>query len=184
MSDSEGAAIRDNLERLGLQDFTARGVLLGDNDTIIGEATLPVSELCALRARGLARKIGITNTVPTVITVMDTNNRLGYVSSDGVFCYEGGTVREAVGWFAATDAGREGPLVSCRLDEMVRGLTTVIKVHGVSEASFFSIYMEKVERLLRPHSRYGDGWSAAVPVIWRAATRELGQEHPGYPYSW
>jgi hypothetical protein len=190
--------IRANLENMGVKDLVVVGVLhFSDNKRIeggirfrdgneAGRAEMLLSNLCGLRYRGLAKQFGVELKDVSLRIVVEQNGKvIGHIDSDGDFDYEAAPdLRTALGWKIATDGGRERLIESFNLEQEAASLLDTIRTCGVSEEAFFGGYFDTLKRVFvyKHTSRFGDGYCGAATTLWRVATRELGEEHAGYPF--
>jgi hypothetical protein len=178
--------IRANLEAFGLEDLPVTGTLMGtDRTTRLGSVDLSLSELCCLRYSGVADKLGHRHgDVDLSLIVEKEGVRIGRVGSDGDFDYEAAPdLRTALGWKLATDGGRVG-LVRIDLDAETEAILDVVKTNGTDEEVFFGKFEAVVKGVFEYEngSRFADGYCGAQTILWQVATRQLGDEHEGYPF--
>lgn len=180
--------IRANLQAFGLEDLEVVGVLTDrDSGQEIGRSEpVALSELCGLRYRRLAKKLGLDpQQAGFEITILGDRIVIGRIDSDGDFDYEAApNLRTALGWKIATDGGRERLIEFFDLDRAARSLLDTIRANGTEREAFFGPYFDALKRVFvyERTSRFADGYCGAADPLWRAATRELGQEHEGYPF--
>lgn len=145
----------------------------------------PLSELANARKDKLLELMGVESPKsgphPEVFVEL-AGKRAGHLSSDGRFGYEGAPdTRTAIGWYVATDLGRE-QLITRDITAVTSQLIEAVRTAGIGETTCKEVYRPLVARLFG----YGSGLSrhgfcAAQSDIWVALTRELGNEQPGYP---
>lgn len=192
--------IRANLDRMGVNDLTVIGVLHYSDDKPIpggiefrdgkeaGRVEMLVSDLCGLGYSGVANRLGIeSRKLSFYIVVEQDGKEIGYVDSDGRFRYKAAPdFRSALGWQIATDGGRVSLIENFNLDEASEMVLSTIRVNGVEQNAFFDPYFAALSRVfVAGHtSRFGDGYCGAAITLWRVATRQLGEEHRGYSFSY
>lgn len=193
--------IRANLESFGIIDPKVTGVLhLSDNESIpggghrfrdgreVGRVEMSLSDICGLRYSGLAGKLGVEpQTVSLRVYLEEDGRRIGHIDSDGDFDYEAAPdLRTALGWKIATDGGRTALIKDFDLDQATKSILDTVRSRGTSKDAFYRSFFEVVKEVFvyKHTSRFGDGYCGAVTVLWHAATRELGEEHPGYPFAY
>lgn len=179
--------IRANLETLGIADMTVTGVLKTRDGTVLGELELPLSDLCGLRYRGVATKLGIVDLqdVGFRIIVRKDGEDIGHIDSDGDFDFEAAPdLRTALGWKIATDGGRVHLIEGFDLDAASSKILETVMVFGTSREVFFNLYFSALKRIFmyEKTSRFSDGYCGAATVLWRVATKQLGKPHDGYPF--
>ncbi len=178
--------IRVNLERFGIVDMTVTGVLNGRDGRRLGHVEMSLSDICGLRYDGLAKNLEIEpKNVELVIKIEADGVVIGKVDSDGGFDYEAAPdFRTALGWKIATDGGQVQIIESFDLDQAARSILEIVQSKGTSKDAFFGPFFEMVKQVFvcRRTSRFGDGYCIAATMIWHVATRQLGEEHPGYPF--
>jgi len=189
--------ILTNLERFGITDMTVTGVFMGDTDpTVHGalkkelcEADVLLSHLCNVGNRNMCHELGIdpqeTGWGVDAIIKKD-GQRIGCVSSNHFYYEAAPDLRTALGWSIATEYGREHLIEeSFDLDEAKQVILNTININGTGEKVFRGEYFQALKKrvVVYEHtSSYSDGYLGFATMFWRLATRELGEEHPGYPF--
>ncbi len=192
--------IRANLESLGVKDVIVTGVLYYSANQITsselqfrdgdeaGRIEMLLSDLCGLRYGRVGKRLGVgPEGLSFWIRIEKDGARIGSVDSDGRFDYTAAPdFRTALGWQIATDGGRVRIVESFNLDEASILLLYAIRDAGTSREAFFGPYFKELQRVFKSGhtSRFGDGYCGAATNLWQVATRELGEEHPGYSFSY
>lgn len=180
--------IRANLENFGINDMAITGVLRSHFGRKLGEVEMVISDLCGLRYAGLAKRLDVEEKdVEFRIMIKKDGEEIGYITSDGVFNYEKAPdLRTALGWRIATDGGRTYIIGFFHLDQATRSLLDTVRVNGTKKEVFFGPYFEALKSVFiyERTTRFGDGYCGAATTLWHVATRELGEEHPGYSFSY
>lgn len=185
-----GAVIRANLEVLGLEDPVVTGTLTEyGTGREIAQTRALLSELCSKRWCGVAEALGLdAQGLGLQVKVLDASGRrLGAVDCDGRFNYDGAeSLRSALAWLFATDAGRVR-LLAVDLEAATRAVLETVRTNGTGKEAFFGAFFSVLrEIVVHPTtSRFGDGHLGVATAIWMAATREaFGVAHEGYPYGY
>lgn len=181
--------IRANLERLNLEDIEVTGVLVGnDRKTRLGQEQMLLTDLCGLRYRGLAKRLGVAMTDMALMVIVEKDGAsIGVIDCDGDFDYESAPdLRTALGWKIATDGGRTSLIEFFDLNKAASSIIDTVNNDGVSEKAFFGAYFQTLKRafVYGRTSRFSDGYCGAATTLWRVATRVLGNEHPGYDFAY
>lgn len=190
--------IRANLKNLGIEDMTVVGVLYYSDDECTpgrvrfrdgkeaGRIEMLLSDLCGLRYNGLAKQLGVEpKDVSFRIDIEKDGKKIGRIDSDGDFNFEAAPdLRTALGWKVVTDGGRVRQIEFFNLEQATGALLDTIRTSGIEKEAFFGPYFEMLQRVFvyEQTSRFGDGYCGAATTLWRVATRELGQEHPGHSF--
>lgn len=95
-------------------------------------------------------------------------------------------IRTALGWRIATDGGREYLIQFFDLDQAARFIVETIRMKGTSQDAFFDSFSAVLKSVFvfGRTSRFSDGYCGAKTLLWRMATREVGEEHGGYPFAY
>lgn len=192
--------IQANLKAFGVEDMTVTGVLHFSNNEHIpgglrfrdgneaGRVEMLLSDLCGLRYSGLADHFNVdAKDVSLHVIVEKDGVVIGHIDSDGDFDYEAAPdFRIALGWKIATDGGRVHLIEFFNLDQATASLLDTIRRNGFDKDAFFGPYFETLKRVFvyERTSRFGDGYCGAATTLWHVATRQLGEEHPGYSFAY
>lgn len=178
--------IRTNLQIFGIDDMLVTGFLRSRDGQLLDGKEVLLSELCGLRSHGFAERLGVDGRdVEFCIIVKQDGLPVGHVDSDGRFNYEKApNLRTALGWQIATDGGRVRLIEFFHLEQAATLLLDTIHDNGTSKNAFFGSYFAALSKVFvyKSTSRFGDGHCGAAMTLWHVATRELGEEHPGYTF--
>ncbi|MFA6131594.1 MAG: hypothetical protein WC702_00800 [Patescibacteria group bacterium] len=181
---SKAAEIRAILQSLGLEDFEAVGVLINFIGQYyeVGRETMMLSELCALRASGLAARLGVDpRSIHSTITIMFDSLKIGSVNKNGSFDFESAPdLRSALLWRVATGGGPLDGIKAFDPDETAEELKRINRQLDKDMAAFFAPWFYCLRTTLERCSLFDDSWHRSSTIMWRVATRELGCEHYGY----
>lgn len=159
---------------------------------------MKLSELCALGYYGLAAKLKVKSGTRDylVVYVEKGGERIGTIDSDQILRLDNASLAITLGWFVATDGGRTylvnlpvemgGDYSRRKVDLAAEQIKELVRSLGTGEETFFGPYFQFLKRLFLDGNtaRYGDSYLGAANHLWRTATRELGNEHPGYQFSY
>jgi hypothetical protein len=178
-------SIQDNIKAFGLTDYTIAPVIekfrdYTDTKEYGGERTYGPEMLMSQAARLRFYQAG------TRLILILNEKDIGEVTSDGCIHLKVGSVVDVLGWRFATDGGINGPLNIKRssLENLANMLIDIVKKRGITKKVFFDEFNVPLEKMFvyENTTRFGDGYLGAKTILWKAATREIGAEHPGYPF--
>lgn len=172
--------IRHNLESFGVQDLFILALLCDDEGMVLESRALLLSDLCGLKPAGLAISLNMPLNHTDYVEVVHLQQRIGTLERDGSFHFDRAPdLRTALAWKVATDGGRER-IVSFDSDAASRRIINSIELVS---ATSYEIFLRTLSHIFvnGTTSRFSDTHYAAADLIWQVATREIGEEHPGFP---
>lgn len=181
----------ENFKRLGLVDRSYGVKLRGSSygpkagEYLAGALMMPLTLASSLGYEGLAHMLAIEDKTSLEVVLFDGDQRVGVITCNGRVQLDVGTLKEVLGYCIATDGGHYRLLGGIPLDTHVAQIQAVIKAEGTCRHSFFEYFMPLLTKIYRNQceSMFGDGYCGVAWCLWKAATRELGQEHPGYEFA-
>lgn len=190
-SDTKRTNILQAMKDLGLVDKSYGVKLMGSpyehlkGKYLPGTMLMPLSEAATLGYAGLASMLAIAERTSLELVLFEGADRVGVITCGGRVQLNRGSLREVLGYCIATDGGSEWSVKDVPLDGYVQRLLHVVRSEGTCKHAFFDHFMGMLPEIYRNkfETHYGDGYCGISWCVWKAVTRELGQEHPGYEFA-